>query len=89
MVRWEPEAGRMALDMRGSNRQRREVSATLELKYVFWQQVARFVAEVLPVLAKDCGAVDVLAMGGGQGVVEREEGGGRWEEGTKSGSGGA
>ena len=35
-------------------------------------------------------AADVLATGGGQGDVEdRAEGGGRCEEGTKSGSGGA
>lgn len=37
-------------------------------------------------------AVDVLATGGGHGDVEpraEEEGGGRWAEGTKRGSGGA
>lgn len=37
-------------------------------------------------------AVDVLATGGGHGDVEpraEEEGGGRWAEGMKSGSGGA
>lgn len=84
--RCEPEAGKDAVEMRGSNRHRSAPSAPFDEKYVFWQHVARFVA------AADAGggAVDVLATGGGHGEVEdRTDGGGNDRDGAKSGSSGA
>lgn len=78
-TRWDPVAGRDALESRGSNWQRRFLSAPLELKKVLWQQVARFDAAVPPLVPVAAigggGAREVLASGIGQGVVDRIGGG--------------
>lgn len=85
-ARWVPEAGRMEVEILGSKRHNSE-SATFDEKYVFWQHVARFDADAL-LLGSGVGMVEVDAIGIGQGEVDRM-GGGRCEEGTKSGSIGA